>query len=685
MSKILPDFEPSMRNRSVLATDETATILDDQWARQAFAVSWKNLNDIDVKNRTFSTVQLKFTDTSLGGSYAINAKPQFTRYSDVRSKGILAGREDTTIGATSGKLGMGRYYSEAIDDTGQTIHMRFGVPQYNSLTQFFTGYYNTGAGRLARTGRNFDFFSTIGFAVGLVAQIVIWPIAAVHAIGYIGNFFFSKQTSKYYYLKPTMFVYWSAVNSMVNKIAVGKGLFPVIFQNDGDGKPGSSYKLDKDTDMLKRLNEFMPEMFSEDGGYDIYAVANRAQRMKIAADRETYERMNQEGSVSFLDLVKDAAKVVVQAPGPRLSWKTAFQQWVTAAGNKSDALPSWNDAVNSTSKSATPDNFEKDIRGIWDPKQQRNNVNNENKKSWLTYLTSELDDGSAFATFRVDYTGTVSESFSNSIRESDISSKMNGISSSARSASFSFAGGSNIGGAVGSVIDGATSAIKSFATGALDSIGFSGLMQLAGGAFVDIPKHWDSSSASLPKSSYTMQLYSPYGNVVSQMQNIYIPLSMILAAALPLSTGKQSYTSPFILELYDRGRHQTRLGMIDSLSITRGVSNLGFNKNGQAMAIDVSFSVVDMSSVMHMQIAKGFLSNDENGVFDEETVFSDYMNTLSSLSLHEQFHTIPKLRLRAARSLRNLQSLTSPAAWGSFVKNETPVGMLEMFYKGTKR
>jgi hypothetical protein len=33
MSKILPNFEPSMRNRSVLATDETATILDETWAR----------------------------------------------------------------------------------------------------------------------------------------------------------------------------------------------------------------------------------------------------------------------------------------------------------------------------------------------------------------------------------------------------------------------------------------------------------------------------------------------------------------------------------------------------------------------------------------------------------------------------------------------------------------------------
>jgi len=651
---------PFTRNRSVLATDYQSTVLDSEWAKQAFLVKSVDLDPIDVRNRTFSSVELKFTDTTLGGNYAINAKPQFTRYSDIRAQGRKTDRVETSIGANQGKVGMGRYYSEAIDDNSQLIHMRFGVPQYNSLTKFFTGFYNTSAGRLARTGRTNDFFASAGFATGLVAQIIIWPVAAVMAIGHVLRFFFDRQTSKYYYLKPTMFVYWSAVNSMVNKIAVGRGLFPLVLRKEKDQNLGSSYEINKET--LSNLHEMMPDVFSSSGGYDIYAAANRAQRLKIANDARLYEAFedNEEAAAGdFYGKVKTASEEKVYQPRGKPT--TIF-----------NALGSWLES--GLTKVNNNNGTEADVKS---PEKQ------QDRASFWKYLQAELDDGGAFATMRVDYTGPVQESFSNSVRESDIAGKVNSLSSQARSASFSFQGGNLVGGAVGAVAGGVASAVTSFASGVLDSMNFSGLVGVGTGAFVDIPKHWDSSSASLPKSSYTMQLVSPYGNVVSQMQNIYIPMAMLLAAALPLSTGKQSYTSPFILELYDKGRHQTRLGMIDSLSFTRGTSNLGFNKSSHAMAIDVSFSIVDMSSILHMQIAKGHFEGE--GIFDEETVFSDYMNTLSSLGLHEQFHTIPKLRLRAARSLRNLESLTSPARWASFVKNETPIGMLEVFFKGTNK
>ena len=68
---------------------------------------------------------------------------------------------------------MGRYYSEAIDDHNQIIHMRFGVPKFNSMTTFFTSFYNSEASQLARTGRSTSFIFKVGQAIGFVVPYLV--------------------------------------------------------------------------------------------------------------------------------------------------------------------------------------------------------------------------------------------------------------------------------------------------------------------------------------------------------------------------------------------------------------------------------------------------------------------------------------------------------------------------------
>lgn len=651
------DGKALFSDTSSLKTDQTSVILDEEWAKFAFLVKAEDLDDIDFGKRGFSSAYFKFTDTSLGGGMAINPKPQFTRYADARVMGRLASRIPNTVGNYAGKTGMGRYYSEAIDDSSQIIHMRFGVPQFNSLTTFFTGFYNSSAARLAKTGRGDGFFFTAGQVVGSVAGIVLWPVLALNLVGNLGRYFFNKPSSKFYYLKPTMLSYWSAVNTMVNRIAVGRGLIPAFLIPEAKEKINSAYDFDKEG--LEALHRLMPDIFSETGAYDIYSVANKAQRIsnRLEKDIEREEYNN----VQKFALEESMRKLSVIGP----------------VGGFISAVATW--AKGELTKPNNSDNSEAGLK---------EKLPDGSKPPEPTYyfenFNAEMDDGSAFANFRVDYTGPISESFSNSVGESEMASKINSIASQVRSATFSFAGGNIVGGAVGAAVGGVLDAAKSFVSGATDALGVSGLVGLAGSAFVDIPKNWQSSSASLPRATYTMQLVSPYGNVVSQMTNLYIPMCMLLAGALPLSTGKQSYTSPFILELFDKGRCQTRLGMIDSLSITRGTGNLGFNKSGHAMAIDISFSVVDMSSIMHMPIAKGFTeSGDSDGIFDDETVFSDYMNVLASLDLKSQLYKIPKMRLALARKVRRIEQMTSPAMWAMIVHEKTPVGYLDAFWKGS--
>jgi len=166
------------------------TTIDSQWVRQAFLVSQDQLEAVDQQNRVFSTASIKFTDASLGGNLCINPPPQFTRYADLRP---------VNKSRNANSAGMGRYYSEAIDDHNQIIYMRFGQPAFNSMTSFFSGFYNADAGALARTGRSPGLFYAIGRAGTFVVSLLSWKLLAVHLLGVGLSLLRDKPNSKYYY------------------------------------------------------------------------------------------------------------------------------------------------------------------------------------------------------------------------------------------------------------------------------------------------------------------------------------------------------------------------------------------------------------------------------------------------------------------------------------------------------
>ena len=297
----------------------------------------------------------------------------------------------------------------------------------------------------------------------------------------------------------------------------------------------------------------------------------------------------------------------------------------------------------------------------------------------MIHFLAEQADGAQWASFRVDYTGAASESFNNSVAESTLAQKINGISNNARNIRVNFADGNvDSMGVVKGVMDSAAAVLQ----GTADFLNIGGLAAFAGNAIVDIPKHWESASASLHKANYTITLISPYGNPISQMFSIYMPLCMLLAGALPLSTGKQSYTSPFMCELYDRGRVITKLGIIDSLTIQRGTSNLGFNNEGQPMAIEVSFSVLDMSTIMSMPINQGFSLVPSDGLFDDENAFSSYLMTLSSLSLRDAEQRWPILKNQAAKIRADLEQFFTASNFGQYTANLPGVNLLSAFLRG---
>ena len=294
--------------------------------------------------------------------------------------------------------------------------------------------------------------------------------------------------------------------------------------------------------------------------------------------------------------------------------------------------------------------------------------------SWALSGSDTFDavvrEGGGYAIFNVDYTGSVSESWSNSSSEIDSAGLTKTVSKGARDLRFNLTGGL-LETAVGQVVEG----LKNVAMATVESFSFglsNVVASLLGGGYADMPKKWDDSDFSFPSVSYTMQLVAPYGNPISQMQNIYIPLAMIMAGSLPLQAGKSSYTSPFLCSIYNKGVQDVRLGMITEVSVTRGITNMPFSRHKRMLSCEVSFKVTDFSTRLVAPINSSPFKTLFSMNWDDDTPTGIYLATLASRDLYTNKYIIPKTKLKLARMAMAFSQMTSEHNWamrvGEFFK-----------------
>lgn len=654
-------------------------ITDSQWVKTSFMLP-KSASTM-ISDRSDTTAFNKYTDTTLGGNFAINPPPQWTRYADLKVAGAFAGRGS---GGRAHSYGMGRKYSEMIDDNSQLIHMRFGVPQFNSLTRFFGGAYSYEAGLVSRTGRAPGFFYNLGKVAGYVVTLPIQPLLLAGK-GY--RLLANEPSSKYYFSKPAMPLYWNAVNTLANGIAVNMGIIPRVLSNSGNTATSERTRADEEDDEdyiyntgekmdgpeytaedIQAYHDLLPHIYHEGGGIDVYAIASRQQRVADAA------RKRQEDYISGVSSIDELRGKMQEFQSDMRDMEIPNSQFGGGTETGFNAyLAAWNNTALADPEPSGIDGDEVDFT------EKVGESISDTWNSFSSFAMSEIRDGGQFVTFRVNHTGQTSESVSNSTGESGISSTVNGTSADVRSKRFNLAEGNLGAGFVGDAIKGAMSSIANLIGGSLDSIGMGGMMAFAGNAFVDIPEVWQDSSVDLPKHDYTIELRTPYGNKMSIYQNLMVPLSMLLGGALPKSTGKHSYDAPFLVEIYDKGRAQTRLGIIDSINITRGVGNLGWTRDERPLGIDVTFSVVDLSSIMHMPI------NSSPGIFDEDNAYTDYLATLGSLSLADQVWVGSKMRLNLTRDKVSWRKWTSPGYHAQWVSQTMPGQLISALAREAER
>lgn len=716
------------------------SLRDVDWVRKKHLLSASDLDAETKRWRLYSSAHTKYTNASLGGNFPINQPPAFTRYADVRSAG-------TSLEVTSkytnrhGKrmLGPGRYWSEAYDDNRVEVHMRFGTPRFNGFATFFMNFYSHKAGLLAREGR-----ASISYYAGLgVGSILALPATAFIFVGKIASFLMGRPSSKYYYMVQNMALYWNRVNFIVNQIQVKRQLSPDKISGILDKEsplPQEDWGYPDTQDYINSAAKNFPMFRSSDGYIDAYNVARGPQllqnervrqieniimgatskeeirkRMRAYLDESTPSVSMRGDITDYLkryhtsvvgDMEHQQADPLTEkfmktdltesaTPAPPVAAPEDQQQMGAEEGSTAptqETTPAKADAI---ANAETPNFFSKSVEtepGVFKTvlgfgSQLLNSSKGVAQAS--DYLDADLREGSQFVTFAVQ-PSTVSETFSNSVSNSAIEERLNGLSKTASIARFALSDGKT---GLG-VIDGIIGAARDFVAGTLDGMHLSGLVALAGNAYVDIPKDYESSSTQWPSSSYTMELRAIYGNQYSQMTRLDFPLAMLLAAGLPISTGKASYTRPFLCELYCKGRNQIRLGMIDQILVTRGTGNMGFNKWGHALGYDITFSVVDLSTVMHAPIDSTYgptgiggplgvaadsaskIVNSITHFFDDENAFNDYLAVLASLSMGDQIYLKRRLAIRMASKQLDLSSYFSTSHWSNEFANGETIQML---------
>lgn len=673
---------------------ERALVKDTNWIRHNFLGGSKNGAADRVRFRRGNGYS-KFTDTTLGGNFAINAPYQFTRYADPKEQRILQ----------NVSKGMGRWYSENIDDFGHNVHFRMGVPTYNSILGYVSNAVDAKTAMYASTGREPGLAGALGWIAGMVVSVAFWELSLVAMLFNA----VASSSSRFTYVKPTMYQYWKTVQVLVNAITANLGISSLPAPPTNGSSPGSADSVSPDS----IPSTWRGTKSGSDISINVFAVASRAQALQARWYLDLKQRYENGQYKSYSDTysvvadIENRLKGLAGATGagndlsPSRTINTIDEYikiFAQYPAYKSKTDEDQGDGGSLESAMATAANAG-DNNGVWDTikGQWQSTVDtitdffNDQSPALAETMLSELRDGSQWVSFRVaNAADSVSESVSNSTETSGVMDIFNSISGKARELTFNLGGGTGIP-VVDGVLGTAVNAVKEGFTAFASSGGVTSFLNpiaaMMWGATIENPKRYASSSSTLPTASYRFELRCGYANNMSYVQDIVVPLCMLIAMAFPRGTGSQSYGAPFHVQYYSKGRSQCQIGIVSSINISRGVGNAPWLKNGLPMGVDVDITIEPFHEMLYVPLQQGILldGGDRFKSLMEENSMGDYIACLSGLGLVEQEYVGAKMRRRINNVIRNFNSVKSPEMWGMAMVNSIPGRWLTMFADVTSR
>lgn len=257
--------------------------------------------------------------------------------------------------------------------------------------------------------------------------------------------------------------------------------------------------------------------------------------------------------------------------------------------------------------------------------------------TWQNYANSAFTNfisAAEVVAFYIDSEKQISESFSNDTGQSALSEKVNSLSELGREVQFL------LGGVAGAEFDtfkqeNYDATLEEFNSFTDKYLGVmpdsfmkkltSGFLTVAVGGKMLFPEIWNDSSFSRTYS-INIKLRSPDADPFSLYMNILVPLIHLICLAAPQQMGVNAYKSPFLVRGYYKGFFNIDMGIITSMSITKGDQGK-WTSVGLPTEIDVSFDLKDLYQMLTITQGSNpiqFLSN---------TSLMDYLANLCGINI----------------------------------------------------
>lgn len=270
------------------------------------------------------------------------------------------------------------------------------------------------------------------------------------------------------------------------------------------------------------------------------------------------------------------------------------------------------------------------------------------EKACNNVFKSALQATDTFISFFADSEQSASESFSNSTSESMIAGTLNKSSELGREIRFLIGEDGKLGSIIDNdAIDSALQAIDNLTNVVLEEGNIVSQMSkefaiIASGGKLIFPELW-SDSTYTSDFDVKIKLRCPCPNKVSYFLDIIVPLNCLKALTMPRTPHGQDiagellnddvtsngYFSPFLVRGFYKGIATVDLGIVTSLSISKGKEG-SWTVDGLPTEVDVDLSIKDLYNTMAM-------SNESNGTTQllNNTQFLSYLAFNCGISVNQ--------------------------------------------------